>query len=158
MTPSLSRWTLLALLVAVLARSGEAAEPPPPKKTSTQEVKKQASEAVETTGRYLAERKEDFATRMQQRLDALNSELARAREAAAEGKKEVQKDVQQKIADLENKKAEADRKLTELRKAGGSAWESLRSGVEKAVGDLEDGFKGEKGKAEGAKGDGKHAH
>lgn len=120
----------------LLAASAHAAEPGK-SKTSAAEVKKQAAEAVETTGRYVSEHKDEYAARMQQRLDELNAELAKLGKKAKEGTQEARKGVNEKIAELEAKKGDAEQKLSELKKASGSAWESLKSGVEQAVDDLD---------------------
>jgi chromosome segregation ATPase len=138
------------LAASACARDGEAAEPSKPK-TSTAEVKKQAAEAVEATGHYVSESKDEYAERMQRRIDALNAELARLGKKAKDSGKEARKGVDEKIAELEAKKGDAEKKLAELRKASGSAWESLKTGVEQAVDELDDAVRGPAKKPAGAK-------
>ncbi len=51
------------------------------------------------------------------------------------------------IADLEKKRADAGRKLAEMKTAGADAWMKLKSGLDGAVNELKSAFQGLSGEA-----------
>lgn len=103
--------------------------------TSGQKVKKEAAEAVDASKQYLNEKKEDFEARMEARLAALRTKSKALKESTEAGAKE-------KLAALEKQEQAAAERLAAVKKAGGSAWKSLRSGVEQAVDELDKGLNG----------------
>ena len=119
------RALLLALLIPVAVHA----------QTNGAKVKKEAGEAVDASKQYLNEKKEDFEARMEARLAVL-----RAKTEAL--KKSTAADAKKKLAQLEKQEQAAADRLAAVKKAGGSAWQSLRSGVEQAVDDLDRGING----------------
>lgn len=105
--------------------------------TAGQKVKKETAEAVDASKQYLNEKKEDFEARMEARLAVL-----RAKTEAL--KKSTAADAKKKLAQLEKQEQAAADRLAAVKKAGGSAWQSLRQGVEQAVDDLDKGINGPK--------------
>ena len=103
--------------------------------TNGAKVKKETAEAVDASKQYLNEKKEDFEARMEARLAVL-----RAKTEAL--KKSTAADAKKKLAQLEKQEQAAAERLAAMKKAGGSAWQSLRSGVEQAVDDLDKGLNG----------------
>lgn len=105
-----------------------------PSARTAQEVKRDAKATVDSSKRYATEKKDEFVSRMQVRIDAAKSDL-----------RGVKNDAKQKAteagADLDQRAQKASGKLDELGKAGGSAWSSFKDGVENAVDDLEQGVK-----------------
>lgn len=110
--------------------------------TSGSDVKKEASEAVDASGRYLKETKEDFEARMEARLVELRAKTKALKESTDKKSKELKEDAKVKLAALEKQEQAAAERLAAVRKAGGSAWKSLRQGVEQAVDDLDRGING----------------
>ena len=76
--------------------------------------------------------KDAYVQKLHAKIDEWNAEIdkfeAKARSASAEKRLECQK----QIDNLNSKRAEAERKLVELRKAGEGAWEDLKVGVQNA--------------------------
>lgn len=103
--------------------------------TAGQKVKKETGEAVDASKHYLNEKKEDFEARMEARLAAIRAKSKALKEGTEAGAKE-------KLAELEKQEQAAAERLAAVKKAGGSAWKSLRAGVEQAVDDLDKGLTG----------------
>ncbi len=122
--------TTLALLLCTSAFAQQ--------KTTAADVKRQAAETVDTTKRYANEKKEDFEARIDAQLNALSADVTSLKDKA-------KSNADATVKDLEAKQKKADEKAAELKKAGGNAWSSLKSGVENAVDDLQKGV--EKAKA-----------
>lgn len=110
--------------------------------TAADDVKRDASKAVDTTGKFLSEKKDDFARRMQDKLDGIDSELKQLR-ASAEGKtKEAQHAIDERSHDLEKRRQDVAQQLEDLKKSSESTWKRLRRGVEHAVSDLQQAVTG----------------
>lgn len=103
--------------------------------TSGQKVKKETGEAVDASKQYLNEKKEDFEARMEARLAAIRAKSKSLKDS-------TEADAKEKLAELEKQEQAAAERLAAVKKAGGSAWKSLRSGVEQAVDDLDKGLNG----------------
>jgi hypothetical protein len=107
-------------------------------KTTAADVKQKAGETVDTTKRYANEKKEDFEARIDAQLSTLSADVTSLKDRAKNSADAT-------VKDLEARQKKADDKAAELKKAGGNAWSSLKSGVENAVDDLQKGV--EKAKA-----------
>ncbi len=112
--------------------------------TTGADVKREAGEAVDTSKRYLNEKKEDFEVRMEARLVELRVKAKALRESIEKQGKETKSDAKEKLAALSKQEQAAADRLAAVKKAGGSAWKSLRTGVEQAVDDLDRGLNGPK--------------
>lgn len=112
--------------------------------TTGADVKKETAEAVDASKRYLNEKKEDFEARMEARLAELRAKSRALKQSADKQGKELKADAKEKLATLEKQEQAAADRLAAVKKAGGSAWKSLRSGVEQAVDDLDKGINGPK--------------
>jgi predicted nucleic acid-binding Zn-ribbon protein len=80
--------------------------------------------------------REEYVRKMQAKLEEWNSEIdtlaAKAGEVTADAKNAYNKQIDL----LKVKQADARQKIEELQQAGGSAWEDLKSGIERAWTDL----------------------
>lgn len=103
--------------------------------TAGQKVKKEAAEAVDASKQYVNEKKEDFEARMEARLAQLKAKTQALKASTEAGAKE-------KLTALERQEQAAAERLASVKKATGSAWKSLRAGVEQAVNDLDKGLSG----------------
>ena len=102
---------------------------------SAAKVKKEASETVDASKQYVNEKKEEFEVRIEARLAELKAKSKALQASTETGAKA-------KLAAIEKEEKAAENRLATLKKAGGSAWKSLRSGVEQAVDDLDRGISG----------------
>lgn len=84
--------------------------------------------------------KELYRQKMQAYLDEWKAELEKLKARASRADAETRMKMKDDIAELE-KRLEAGRaKLSELEKAGGEAWESVREGMDAAWKSLKTGF------------------
>ena len=74
-------------------------------------------------------------------MKQLSSDIAKLKELAKRAKVDVRTAYDEQVKHLEQKLDSAQEKLDELHESSGDAWEGLRSGAEKAMGELKAGLK-----------------
>ncbi len=74
--------------------------------------------------------------KMEQKLKEWGSEIDKFRGKTDEFGTKARGRIQDQVEDLKAKQERARRKLQEMKKAGGEAWEDLRAGAESAMDDL----------------------
>jgi uncharacterized coiled-coil DUF342 family protein len=76
--------------------------------------------------------RDEYIRMMQTKLEELNTEIDTLTAKAGEVKADVKNEYNEQITTLKAKQAVARQKIEELQKAGESAWEDLKSGIELA--------------------------
>ena len=117
--------------------SGEA-----PRKVTSEDVRREAGETVDTAAAASQQTKEEFETRLEARLEQLDGEIAALREKGRDFKDEAKVDWERKLEDLEVKRDAARTKLAEVKQSSAEAWEEVRHGAQSAWDDLEQAFQG----------------
>jgi hypothetical protein len=84
-------------------------------------------------------KREEFLSKMGNRLKEWNVEVDRLEEKVLTVKSGLQGKYRQQIADLRQKRVEAEKKLAEIKASGEGAWESLKGESERAWTALKDG-------------------
>jgi len=116
----------------------------PEKEVTSQDVKKEAKEAMETAKAYTLQQKEEYQKQIEAKLQALDreiNELQTMAQSKATGLKEESKaEFNQTIEELRNKKQAAAEQLDKLKSASGKAWEDIKAGVDSAMDDLSAAF------------------
>ncbi len=126
--------TLAALgLLLVLPSSGLAAEPSP---LSKENVGRKATEAKDTAKQYSAQERAQVERTIQAELDELDAGIQRLRSRIDHLSDDTRKRAESSLADLERRKEEARRKLSEIKVAGEAVWDRLRTGLESSLADL----------------------
>jgi hypothetical protein len=115
--------TLIVLASLTLLEGAARAEPTP----GASEVRKESKEAVEAASKFLHAKKEKFEARMKERLSQVGAKLEELKVKVPP----------QKLEELAQVKAQAEKRLTEAKKETGKLWENLSSAVEKSVDILE---------------------
>ena len=123
--------TMLGL--CVLAAGCERREPP---KVTAREVGEKVGEAAGAGARYASQEKDEYVARTRQALDDARAEIDGLKAEARKARADAMGKLQRRIDVLEARWRLAERKLSELRSAGGEAWKDLRSGLDRAVEDL----------------------
>ena len=85
-------------------------------------------------------KREEFISKMGNRLKEWNVELDKLEEKVSTVKSELQGKYRQQIADLRKKRVEAEKKLSEIKASGEGAWDNLKGESERAWTALKDGF------------------
>jgi hypothetical protein len=104
------------------------------------EVKKETAEALNKAGEYAAMKKDEYIKKMK----AYYADLSKKIDVLKEKGKVAQGDAAEKInsalAELKVKQEEAKKKLGELGKDTSSAWSAMKSGFDKAMGELKKAY------------------
>jgi uncharacterized coiled-coil DUF342 family protein len=75
---------------------------------------------------------------MKAKLDEWNAEIAKLEAKAKQKEADARKDLEEQIENLKAKRSEANEQLEQMSSAGESAWNDMKSGVERAADALGD--------------------
>jgi len=106
------------------------------RKVTTEDVRRDAEKAVDTSARAAAQAKEDFEMRLKASLAEMEKEIDRLHEKGHALKDEAKARWAEKMADLEAKQQVARDKLDEVRKSTGEAWGHMEKGAQAAWDDV----------------------
>ena len=115
--------------------SGEA-----PRAVTSEDVRREAGETLDTAAEFSQQTKEEFQTRLEARLETLDGEITALREKGRDLKDEAKADWDRKLADLEAKRDAARAKLAEVKQSSAEAWKEVQQGAQSAWDDLEQAF------------------
>ena len=135
-------WWLLS--AAVLVSGNGCMEAPVEhtvRKVTTEDVRRDAEKAVDTSVHAAAQAKEDFEIRLKASLAEMEKEIERLHEKGHALKDEAKARWKEKMADLEAKQKAARDKLDEVRKSTGEAWGHMEKGAQAAWDDVRKAFK-----------------
>ncbi len=82
--------------------------------------------------------KESYQKKLDAKLKEWNAEIDKLKAKAEAAEADAEIEYQKSIDAIQEKKAEAEQKASELRNAGDSAWEDLKTGIESASKELSD--------------------
>jgi len=134
-------WLLLGAAVLVTCNGCmEAPVEHTVRKVTTEDVRRDAEKAVDTSARAAAEAKEDFEMRLKASLAEMKEEIDRLHEKGHALKDEAKARWTEKMADLEAKQQVARDKLDEVRKSTGEAWGHMEKGAQAAWDDVRKAF------------------
>jgi len=85
-------------------------------------------------------KREEFITKMRNRLKEWNAELDKLEGKVLTVKSELQGKYRRQIADLRKKREETEKKLEEVKAAGEGAWENLKGEYERTWTALKDAY------------------
>ncbi len=102
------------------------------KKVSAEKVKKETAEAVEAAQEFASEKKENFSKTMKANLTELDREIEALKNDVQSTSHEVQDKTKKKIAALQVKRDDLNKKYAAFEKSTGAAWTKMKSGLEKA--------------------------
>lgn len=111
-----------------------------PGEVTSQDVRRDASQAIQTTAEYTRQAKDEFQRNLEARLKELEPQIAKLREKGRELKDEAKVDWDRKMAELEAKRDVARAKLHELSQSGEEAWKDVQKGAESAWAELSKAF------------------
>ena len=112
----MSRFVWMLMLAGLLAAIGCEQKPADrtPGKVTSEDVRRDAGQAVNTAAEYSQQTKEEFQKKLDARLNELDAEIAKLREKGRDLKDEAKANWDQKMADLETKRDAARAKLAEV--------------------------------------------
>ena len=130
-------------LLFLAAGCGEQKQPDSQKqeaKTTTEDIKKEARDLVETARTYTMEQQQAYEQQLGQKLDEYARKVAALKAQVATMTGAAKEDMQDKIGSLHTKVEDMKNKAQELQAASGAAWDDLKEGLDKAEDDLEEAF------------------
>jgi TolA-binding protein len=133
-------WMLtLAGLLAAVGCERKPADRAPAKVTS-EDVRRDAGQAVKTAGEFSQQTKEEFQKKLDARLKELDAQIAKLREKGRDLKDKAKPDWDRKMADLEKKRDAARAKLAEVGHSSAEAWKDVQKGAQSAWDELDKAF------------------
>jgi hypothetical protein len=118
--------------VAIAADTGS-----PPTK---EEVKKEALEAYKKAEAYAGVKKDEYIKKMHEGIADLSEKIEKLKVKAKGAQGEAAIKMNKAIAELKVKQEAAKKKLGELGKDTSSAWSAMKSGLDKAMGELKKAY------------------
>ncbi len=109
-------------------------------KTSADKVKKETVEAVDAATTYAGEKKEEFSARMKSNIDEMDREIESLKKESETKSVEVREATKKKIREVQAKRDELNKKYEALEKSTGRAWTRMKSGMEKAWGEVRSAY------------------
>jgi LPS O-antigen subunit length determinant protein (WzzB/FepE family) len=131
---------MLAVLFAAIGCERKPADRMPGKVTS-EDVRRDAGQAVNTAGKFSQQTKEEFQKKLDARLKELDAEIAKLREKGRDLKDKAKPNWDQKMADLEKKRDAARAKLAEVGQSSAEAWKDVQKGAQSAWDELDKAFR-----------------
>lgn len=127
------------LLAAVLA---VALHQPPPAvgQTTGKDVSKKAADAWDTVKAYTVEKKNDAVAYSKKLVSEADAKIKRLEAKASKASGDTKAQYDKAVKDLKTKRAQASKKLDEMGKATGSAWDSAKDGFADAYKDLHEAY------------------
>lgn len=129
---------------AFLVSCAGCAEPPVEhtvRKVTAEDVRSDTEKALDTATKAATQAKEEFERRLTSRLADMDAEIAKLHEKGLALKDEAKARWNDKMADLKAKHEAARKKLDELGRSTGEAWERLEKSAQSAWDDLQKAFK-----------------
>lgn len=134
---------LLAVFVALAAGCSKRQEPMTQeegKKTTTEDIKKEAEEMVETTKSYTMEQRKAYEQQLARKIDEYGQKIYALKEQLMMVKGEAENELLEQIDMLQAKTDDLKNKAEDLKKASGQAWDELKIDLDKAIDDLDEAF------------------
>lgn len=107
---------------------------------TSEDVRKDAGKAVDTAAEFAHQTKEEFQQKLDARLRQLDTEIVELQEKGRDLKDDAKVKWDQKLADLETKRAAAKAKLSEAADSSAEAWKDLQKGAQAAWDDMDKAF------------------
>jgi Skp family chaperone for outer membrane proteins len=133
---------LSAAVVASLSLSGCSQTPVEHtvRKVIPEDVERDTAKAVDTATKAATQAKEDLEARLKSSLADMDAEITKLQEKGLALKDEAKARWNEKMADLKTKQEAARKKVEELGKSTGEAWERLEAGAQAAWDDVQKAF------------------
>jgi TolA-binding protein len=135
----------IALMLGSLAAFG-CGRQEPPTQLSAAEVRKEASEAVDTSARFAAREKDEFVQASQQHLNRLNDQLAALAGDARAAHGEARAMLETQVAVLSDRLRALETRLDEVQAAGAGQWREARAQFTAEMQALEQSFERNEGR------------
>jgi hypothetical protein len=139
----MSRFVWMLILAGLFAAIGCEQKPVDgtPGKVTSEDVRRDASQAVKSAAEYSPQTKEEFQKNLDARLNELDAKIVKLREKGRDLKDEAKANWDRKMAELETKREAVSAKLAEVGHSSAEAWKDVRKGAQSAYDDLDKAFR-----------------
>ena len=139
----MSRLIWMLMLVGLFTTLGCEQKPADrtPGKVTSEDVHRDAGQAVKTAAEYSRQTKEEFQKNLEAQLNELDAKIAKLREKGRDLKDKAKANWDQKMAKLETKRKAAGAKLAEVGHSSAEAWKDVQKGAQSAYDDLAKAFR-----------------
>lgn len=122
----MSRLAWMLMLAGLFAALGCEQKPADrtPGKVASEDVRRDAGQAVKTAAEYSQQTKEEFQKKLEKQLNELDAKIAKLREKGGDLKDKANWD--RKMAELETKREAASAKLAEVGHSSAEAWKDVQ--------------------------------
>jgi uncharacterized protein YukE len=107
--------------------------------TTAKDVSKQAGETVDTLKSYTVEKKKEAVAAGKKLMKAIDRDIKKLERAAAKASGDTKAQFQEEVKGLKADRAAVAKKLDEMGKASGEAWDSTKNAFADAYNDLHQG-------------------
>jgi LPS O-antigen subunit length determinant protein (WzzB/FepE family) len=139
----MSRSVWILMLAVLFAAQGCEQKPTDqtPGKVTSEDVRRDAGQAVNTAVEYSQQTKEEFQKKLDTQLNELDAKIAKLREKGRDLKDEAKANWDRKMAELETKRDAARAKLAEVGHSSAEAWKDVQKGAQSAWDELDKAFR-----------------
>jgi ABC-type glycerol-3-phosphate transport system substrate-binding protein len=107
---------------------------------TSEDVKKEAAEAVETTMAYTEHQKEKYQKQIEAKFEEYDQKIDELKVRAEGLQGEAKEELRQKIEELRKRRDATYNTLDELKSASGRAWDDMKSGMDTAMDELDEAY------------------
>ena len=107
---------------------------------SSEDVKRETGEALETTKTYFRQEKERYQKEVEATLSELNDKIKDLQSKAEQAGTDTKAKYNEIIEELRKKQEEAQSKLNDLKSKSADAWEDIKSGMDAALENLKNSY------------------
>lgn len=120
--------------------AAEAAARQEPGDVGAEDVQRETGEAIDASAQYARQQAEQLRRKLQEQIDELDVQIERLKAKGEELKEQAQPEWNRRMAQLEEKRQAAQRKLDAWQKASPEAWQDLKRGASNAWTELEQAY------------------
>lgn len=129
---------LSILLFTVFDRRSEGDDQ---QEVTVDEVKQEFGEAIDTVKEFTVQQKEEYQKEAKRRLKEIKENLEDIKARADKLKTDSKIELKNEIENLDKKKDEAEAALAELTNKSGKAWNDMKSGLDKALDEMDEAYR-----------------
>ena len=137
------RFAWILMVAGLFSSSGCEQKPADrtPGKVTSEDVRRDASQAVNTAAEYSQQTKEEFQKKLANQLNELDDKIVKLREKGRDLKDETKVKWDKNMAELETKREAARAKMAEVGHSSVEAWKDVQKGAQSAWDELDKSFR-----------------
>ena len=134
------RYVRVSLLVAAVLALALHQPPPAVGQTTGKDVSKKAADAWDTVKAYSVEKNNDAVAYSKKLVNESDTKIKQLEAKASKASGDTKVEYDKVVKDLKAKRVQASKKLDEMGKATGAAWDSAKEGFADAYKDLHEAY------------------